>query len=159
MTDGETAEFLHVVNQAEMRAGRLAQESGSSQQVKDFGKMLVGDHQTADLLVVDACRDSYLSLSRKELTADELRSLDALSKRLDRLAKLAGAKFDKAFAREMERDHQQVIDQLKGADLSLVNMRTLVAQLMPTLEHHRDEAARLLQPRLPVGRAPPRRRR
>src|SRR5262249_1716407 len=54
--------ILHNKNLEEIQMGRLAQERGASQEVKEFGKTLVRDHTDADSKVVTTSREVGVTL-------------------------------------------------------------------------------------------------
>jgi putative membrane protein len=83
---------------AEVKLGQVAQEKGSNDSVKSFGKRMVDDHPKAgDKLKEVASRESITlptDLSAKDQAT------------YDRLSKLNGAAFDRAYARDMVKDHE-----------------------------------------------------
>jgi len=78
---------------AEVKLGQLAQDKGSNQAVKDFGKQMVTDHSAAN--------DELKSIaSGKGITLpDTLNSKDQAL--YDRLSKMSGDQFDKAYINAM----------------------------------------------------------
>jgi putative membrane protein len=115
---------------AEVELGKLAAEKGSSDTVKQFGKRMADDHAKAADEVKQLAQQKNITLP-----AD----LDKRHKLLrDRLSKLSGADFDKAYANEMVKDHKKDVaefkreaDRAKDADLKAWAGKTL-----PTLEDH-----------------------
>ncbi|MDQ6708895.1 MAG: DUF4142 domain-containing protein [Acidobacteriota bacterium] len=123
---------------AEVKLGQLAQDKGSSDSVKQFGKKMVEDHSKAN--------DQLKSVAAKEnitLPAD----VDAKDQAIyDRLSKLSGADFDRAYARDMVRDHKQDIAEFqkeanKGKDDAIKNF---ASQTLPTLQEHLKMAQGLI---------------
>jgi putative membrane protein len=83
---------------AEVELGQLAADKGSAAKVKEFGQRMVTEHGKAG--------DELKSLaSSKNITlpADLAAKHKALK---DRLSKLSGAAFDRAYMAEMVKDHQ-----------------------------------------------------
>jgi putative membrane protein len=54
---------LHKSNLTEIEAGKLAQDNGHSKATKDYGKMLVSDHTSADSQVKALAKEEKIDLS------------------------------------------------------------------------------------------------
>jgi putative membrane protein len=83
----------------EVQLGQLAADKGVSQEVKDFGSKMVTDHGKAN--------DELKSIaSGKNLTLpDKLDSKHQAA--VDKLSKLSGPAFDKAYVSAMVKDHKE----------------------------------------------------
>lgn len=115
---------------AEVQLGNLAKDHAKSQAVKDFGQKMVDDHTKAN--------DELKSLaSQKNVTLPT--DLDAKDKATyDRLSKLNGAAFDKAYMRDMVSDHRKDVAEFKkeassGHDPDVKNWANTTVK---TLEGH-----------------------
>lgn len=102
----------------EVALGQLAAQKGASAEVKEFGQMMVTDHsQAGDKLKVIATA-KHIPLPEK---------LDAKHQEMvDKMAKLEGAAFDKAYVPDMVADHQKDLKEFKmeagqGKDTELKN--------------------------------------
>jgi putative membrane protein len=125
--------FVHeaaIGGMAEVELGKLAEQNASSDQVKSFGKRMVDDHGKAN--------DELKTLAKnKNITLPS--DLDAKHKTLvDRLSKLHGAEFDKAYMHEMLQDHRKDVNEFRhestaGADS---DVKSFAAKTLPTLEEH-----------------------
>jgi putative membrane protein len=115
---------------AEVELGRLAADKATSPDVKQFGKKMVDDHGKAN--------DQLKSLARTkniELPSD----LTAKDKALrDRLSKLSGAAFDRAYMRAMVTDHTADVTEFRTESKSGVDpdVKSWAATTLPTLEGH-----------------------
>lgn len=115
---------------AEVELGKLAQSQGSSEAVKQFGKRMVDDHSKAN-------EELSQIASRKGITLPT--SLDAKHQATrDRLAKLSGAAFDRAYMDDMVKDHREDVAEFKkeasnGQDS---DVKAFAAKTLPTLEDH-----------------------
>jgi putative membrane protein len=86
-------------NYAEIEMGKLAQQNGKTDNVKQFGQMLSDDHTAANQKAIDAAKSMGVSPPdgpNARQKAD-----------YDRLAKLTGERFDRDFARHMVTDHEK----------------------------------------------------
>lgn len=82
----------------EVQLGQLASDKASSQDVKDFGAKMVTDHGKANDELKSIAESKGLTLPDK---------LDAAHQaKVDKLSKLSGAEFDKAYVSEMVKDHK-----------------------------------------------------
>jgi|SRR5689334_4736692 len=120
---------------AEVDVGKLAQEKGQSEAVKQYGAMLVKDHgehkakaeQVAKELGVDPPTGS--SLGAKTTYA--------------KLKLLSGDSFDKSFAKSMVKDHQDDIKEYKKESSKNDAAGKLAKETLPTLQHHLQAAQQL----------------
>lgn len=123
---------------AEVKLGQLAQDKGSSDAVKQFGKKMVDDHSKAN--------DQLKSVAAKEnmtLPTD----IDAKDQAVyDRLSKLSGAAFDRAYARDMVRDHKKDVSgyQKEANNGKNDNIKNFASQTLPTLQEHLKMAEGLM---------------
>ena len=122
---------------AEVQLGKLAMERGSSQDVKNFGQRMVTDHTKAN--------DDL-----KQITGTENMTwpadLDAKDRAtMERLEKLSGAEFDRAYIGDMVADHRSDVQEFKresehGTDPQL---KTFASRTLPVLEDHLQSAESL----------------
>ena len=115
---------------AEVELGKLAQEKGSSADVKTFGQRMVDDHSKAN--------DELKSIAQsKNITLPT--NLNAKDKALrGRLEKLSGPAFDRAYMQAMVKDHRADVNEFRheskaGAD---ADVKAFAAKTLPTLEDH-----------------------
>lgn len=123
----------------EVELGKLAQEKASSDAVKEFGKRLEQDHtKSIDRLKQAAAQDGLAVPA----------SLDSKHrKRVDKLSKLSGEAFDKAFVKDAVKDHQKDIREFKNEEENgtHVNIKNFAAETAPTLQAHLAMAKSLKQ--------------
>jgi putative membrane protein len=123
---------------AEVKLGQLAEEKGSSQEVKDFGKRMVADHTKID------------DQLQKDAAKEKVTLPNTMSKRdqetYDRLSKLSGKAFDRAYARDMVRDHRADIAAFKNESKDGQQQWTkqFASQTLPTLQDHLRLAEKVL---------------
>jgi putative membrane protein len=129
---------------AQVKLGQLAEDKGSSDSVKNFGKRMVEDHSKANDQLKDIASRENWKLST-ELNKKNQRAYD-------RLSQLSGDAFDRAYARDMVRDHQNDVAAFKqeasGGQNSAV--KNFASQTLPTLEDHLKMAREMEQT---VGKA------
>ena len=96
----DIAEF----NRAEIEIGKLAQQKGMSQEVKNFGKMLVDDHTKllAEVTALAKTKNVTLPTTITEMGQEEYNELNEKS----------GVEFDKKFADMMVDGHEKAIDKM-----------------------------------------------
>jgi putative membrane protein len=124
---------------AEVKLGQLAEQKGSSQTVKDFGKRMETDHSAAgDKLKNVASKDGMT-------IPDSLSQADRAE--YDRLSRMSGPEFDKAYARAMVQDHQKDIAAFKQEANSGQNpdLKNFASETLPTLQEHLRMAQQMQQ--------------
>jgi len=115
---------------AEVELGKLASEKAESAQVRQFGERMVKDHSKAN--------DELKSIAQqKNITLPT--AIDAKDQAtFDRLSKLSGAQFDRAYMQDMLQDHRQDVNDFRkesqgGKDSEV---KAWAAKTLPTLEEH-----------------------
>jgi putative membrane protein len=89
----------------EVELGKLAQQNGHAQQVKDFGARMVQDHSKANDELKSIAQQKGVQLPDQ---------LDAEHQAMrDRLAKLQGDAFDRAYMRMMTTDHDKDVKEFR----------------------------------------------
>jgi putative membrane protein len=115
---------------AEVELGKLAVDKGASSDVKAFGQRMVDDHSKAN----DQLRQVVASKS-VTLPSD----LDRKARSTyDRLAKLSGAEFDRAYVKLMVRDHVEDVADFNRAAQNAgdPDIRRFASSTLPTLRDH-----------------------
>jgi putative membrane protein len=119
---------------AEVKLGQLAQEKASSEAVKSFGKRMVEDHSKAGEQLKETAKGEKIQLPFEMTAADKAA--------YDRLDKLSGAEFDRAYMQMMVKDHEEDVAEFKREATSGKNkaLKDFAEQTLPTLEDHLKEA-------------------
>jgi putative membrane protein len=115
---------------AEVKLGELAKQKASNTGVKDFGRHMVDDHQAADAKLKQVAGKLGVTLPS---------AIDAKDQATyDRLAKLNGAEFDRAYMQDMVADHRKdVADfQTESSAAQDPKLRDFVQKTTPTLQKH-----------------------
>ena len=121
---------------AEVKMGELAQQRGTSEGVREFGKMLVEDHSSAMKKTAELAKDLNV-IPPAQPSAEQMQKHDAL-------ARLSGAEFDRQFVAEMVKGHQEEIAKYeKQAASGDSKVAKLAEDLLPVLEEHLMAAQRL----------------
>jgi putative membrane protein len=119
---------------AEVELGKLAADKASSDQVKQFGQRMVTDHGKAN--------DELKSLAQqKNITLPtEINAKDKATH--DRLSKLSGAAFDRAYMQHMLADHRTDVNEFKKESTSGKDpdVKAWAGKTLPTLEEHLKQA-------------------
>ncbi len=114
----------------EVKMGQVAASQGASDAVKSFGQRMVDDHGKANTELMDIAQKKGLAVPA------ELEK--KFQKKIDSLSKKSGADFDKAYMKEMVKDHKDDIkafdkEAKKGKDPDL---KTFATNTLPTLQEH-----------------------
>lgn len=119
---------------AEVELGKLAQQKGTTDEVKNFGQRMVTDHSKANDELKTIAQNKKITLPSDLGTHDKATR--------DRLAKLSGAAFDRAYMRTMLADHRKDVNEFKhessmGKD---ADIKAFASKTLPTLEDHLKQA-------------------
>jgi putative membrane protein len=146
MTDDQVLHALHHIDQEEIKGGNLAEQKGSTQQVKDYGRTLVQDHQKADKQVMQVAQKMHVDLTDTKNMPQTMREKSQVHQnKMEQLQGLSGKQFDQGFAQLMSNGHQEAIDMVKNAQANAKgDMKSLLDTLLPDLQKHKDVADQIL---------------
>ncbi|HKP45387.1 MAG TPA: DUF4142 domain-containing protein [Pyrinomonadaceae bacterium] len=116
--------------QMEVELGRLAMRHGRNRAVRSFGRRMVTDHTRAGNQLKALAR-------RKGVTLPSAMDAEGQAE-MDRLSKLRGAEFDRAYMELMVSDHEKDVGEFEteassGAD---ADFKAFAAKTLPTLRTH-----------------------
>lgn len=119
---------------AEVELGKLATEKASNDDVKKFGQRMVDDHTKANDQLKQVASSEGIQIPQS------LSAKDKLTK--ERLAKLSGDQFDKAYMADMVRDHTEDVAEFQHEIHSSKDpaVKDFASQTLPTLEDHLKQA-------------------
>lgn len=122
---------------AEVEMGKLAVQKGTIPEIKQFGQKLIDDHTKANDQLKQVAGQDKITVP----TAPDKKEQD----RIDKLSKLSGAKFDKAFVKEEVKDHKTDITafQQEAQGGSDANVKTFASNTLPVLHQHLQIAENL----------------
>lgn len=136
----DDSEFLVEAAEAdleEIEIGKLAQQKGTDEEVKSFGKMLVDDHTKSfnDLKAFSDKKQISLPLVATDDNKDAYNDLN----------KKTGLDFDKKFAEMMVDGHENAIKDAEkvSKDAKDEEIRVWAANKIPTLTAHLEHAKKL----------------
>ena len=117
----------------EVEAGKAAQEKGASQDVKDFGAMMVKDHSANNEEL------ATLAKSKDIMVPDKLDSTH--QGMIDKMSKLSGAAFDKAYINDMVAGHKKMLKLMKGEESSKdADLKNFATKTSETVQMHLTKA-------------------
>jgi putative membrane protein len=131
---------------AEVELGKLAVQKASSDDVKQFGQRMIDDHSKANNNLKQVASALGVRLPQHLSAQDEATK--------ERLSKLSGDQFDKAYVRDMVKDHKADVaafrtESTTGRDASIKSFAT---QMLPTLRDHLKNAENI-EPKVLQARA------
>ncbi len=135
LDDATIVAIFDAANTADMETGALAVERGASKEVRDFGAMLVRDHEQV--------RAQGRALARKLGVTPTPPKDDAGARdhaaALARLGALEGAAFDRAFLAHEVAFHRAVLDAARTTLLPAIEnaeLKAFVTKVAPAFEGH-----------------------
>ena len=125
----------------EVQLGQMAQQKGSTQEIKDFGKMMVTDHTKANSELETLISGKKIKVPGKLSSKHQ--------KMVNKFTKLSGPDFDKKYAQAMVKDHtedvakfQKMSEKAKDPELKGWVDKTLPV-LQMHLQHAKDMALKM----------------
>lgn len=117
----------------EIEAGNLARQNAQSERVKNYGAMMVRDHQAANQELMTAT-GSAMSMPQA-LPADK-------KQMVDQLRNLRGASFDARYMSMMVEDHRKTVSDFQKEANSGENnaVKSFAQRTLPVLQMHLDSA-------------------
>ena len=128
--DAKFVKDAAVGGMTEVELGKLAQQKASSDGVKQFGQKMIDDHTKAG-------EELKQVAAKQKINVPE--SIDSKHQaRIDKLSKLSGADFDKAYIKDQLKDHQEDVraferESQNGSD---PEVKGFAAKTLPTLQEH-----------------------
>ena len=122
---------------AEVELGQLATQKASSEDVKKFGQRMVDDHSKANEQLKQVAAEKNIKVPEKLSAKDQATKA--------RLEKLSGEQFDKAYMRDMVKDHQKDVAEFERESKMAKDpaIKSFAEQTLPTLKDHLKEAERI----------------
>jgi len=119
---------------AEVKLGQLAEEKAQAPEVKNFAKRMVEDHSKA--------LEEIKQLGSKDgiNMPTDISHKDAET--YNRLSKMSGPDFDRAYSQEMVKDHQKDIAEFRKGETSAQKpeVKAFAQKTLPTLQSHLELA-------------------
>lgn len=138
MSDADFAKHAAESDLAQVKMGQLAEDKGTNKEVKDLGQRMVDDHTKANDTLKMAAAKNDVTLPTKLDDKDQ--------DTYDHLSKLSGAEFDRAYSRDLVKDHRLDIAMFRhesnyGKDPAI---KQFASQMLPTLESHLRQSEQTL---------------
>lgn len=128
---------------AEVQMGELAQQKGGNDRVKEFGQTLAKDHGDHSQKLQQLGQQMGMTLPSEPSARQKADH--------DRLSRLSGAQFDRAFAKHMIEDHRKDISKYQAEAKKSGPIGDMAKQTVPTLQHHLQMAEDLSKPAPTTG--------
>ncbi|HEY4562005.1 MAG TPA: DUF4142 domain-containing protein [Thermoanaerobaculia bacterium] len=129
-SDSKFVKEAAVGGMEEVQLGQLAAQKASDPDVKNFGQRMVDDHSKANDQLKQVA-------SQKGITVPS--TLPASKQKdVDKLSKLSGAAFDKAYVKMMVDDHKKDVAEFKKTLTSAkdADVKSFASTTLPTLQDH-----------------------
>jgi putative membrane protein len=122
------------VGMAEVELGKMATEKASNDQVKKYGQRMADEHAKAG--------DELKAIAQKNNITWPM-EMDAKHKAVrDRLSKLSGEGFDRAYMQEMVAGHRAAVNEFKmeAKNGKIAEVQAWASKTQPTIEDHLKQA-------------------
>lgn len=121
----------------EVELGHLAVQNGSNPDVKQFGQRMVTDHgkELSELKSLAQAKGIDLPMELDKKHKEDV----------EKLSKLSGADFDKAYSKDMLKDHRKDVKEFKkeAEQATDPDVKAFAAKEVPMLEEHLSMAEKL----------------
>jgi putative membrane protein len=116
----------------EVELGKMAEQKATDRMLKNLGAMMVKDHSKADDKLQALAKAKNINLPNEPNTGDQ--------QTIDKLMKLSGRDFDKAYISDMIDDHKNDIKEFKYASKNCndPDIKHFAAKTLPVLQNHLD---------------------
>jgi putative membrane protein len=160
LTDENIISQVRLLNMSDSALGRLAQQKGSKEDVRDFGERMQKEHHSAQEQVNEVAQELNMSTTTDmQSTPDGMRSttpgmqssgMQAMQREaqqmtdsLQRMPK--GAEWDRAYINHEVSVHERALELLTRAENSTQRqeMRDLIGKLTPVVQDHLEKAREL----------------
>ena len=152
LDDPTIVAIFDAANTWDMETGALAMKKGTSQEVRDFGKMLERDHK----MVRQQGRDLAKKLGVTPTPPKDFAMAKDHAAALAKLRSASGKAFDRAFLEHEVAFHKAVIDAVTSTLLPALHnqeVKDLVTKVAPAFQAHMVAAQNLLDKQSKVAEA------
>ena len=119
---------------AEVELGQLAVHKASRDDVKQFGQRMVDDHSKANDKLKELAAAKGITLPQASNAKQNATK--------ERLSKLSGGQFDRAYIADMVQDHKEDVAAFKTESASGrdADVKNFASETLPTLQDHLKNA-------------------
>ncbi|MBV8758934.1 MAG: DUF4142 domain-containing protein [Deltaproteobacteria bacterium] len=152
MTDPQIAAVVVAANQVDIDAGNLAVKKTKNAEVKKLAQLMVTDHTAVNKAAGDLVKK--LNVTPEETDASKGLLAGGKDNR-DKLEKLSGGEFDKAYVDNEVAYHQAVLDTIDKVlipSAQNAELKNTLVSVRPTIEAHLEHA-QMVQSQLEGGGA------
>lgn len=147
-SDASIMAYLDQVNMADSAGGKLASTKGTSSAVRDFGKMMMGEHHALRVQGQDLAKKNSINPAPAQGDTTQQHA-QRTQETLNSMAK--GAAWDAAYIANEVQMHQEVLNNAQAAANQTQNadIKALIQKAAPVVQKHLDRAQQIqkqLQP-------------
>lgn len=123
-------------DRAEVELGRMALQKSNNPEIKQFAQRMIDDH-SQNQQQVDSLA-AKLSINKQGLSAEQ-------QQEADRLSRLSGDQFDRAYAKLMLEDHRKDVGEFQREQRTAKDseVKSYIDQTLPVLQQHLQMAEKL----------------
>ena len=143
LNDAQIAAIAVAANQVDINAGKAAESKSSNSEVKAFAHRMIADH--TDVIKQATALVTKLKVTPEENTLSKSLRSDG-EKNLDRLNKMDGKAFNKAYIYQEIAFHKQVLDVIDNTLLPSAKneeLKALLVKVRAAVSSHLDHAEKI----------------
>ena len=144
MTAPNALAMIGLSNGAEVQTGQIAEQKGTSDEVRDFAKMIVKDHQDMQKEADELATKANLVPAPPAQAEQKRAAGDQMVQQLNSTAK--GAEFDRAYVEGQVQAHQQTLTELQQLQTQVTDnadVKALIDKAIPKVQAHLDKATQV----------------
>lgn len=137
---------MHQLDQMEMKLGQLAEQKGTTGEVRRYGKLLFRDHRMADHLVTQAAQRRGVALAPPPPSSpQEQMQMQQQMQMTQDLQGSSGPEFDRKLVTAADKTQSMALDMLEKAGPMLpdAQLRGMLGRMTPILRQHVEIAKNL----------------
>lgn len=131
-SDGEIAKVIDEANDAEIKAGKLAEKRAQNNEVKNFAKMMVDTHKQNEKEGEKIQKSAKIKSKSSDMTKNFKKDSN---EQVNNLKKLKGDAFDKAYMSSEVMMHEKMLSNLENDYIPNAQNPELKAHLEKTKTH------------------------
>ena len=143
LNDAQIAAIVLAANDIDVENGKFAKKHTKDTQVKEFANRMVTDHKGANNQVKHLAKQLKIKPQETDTSKGLKKTADQTR---DRMKKLKGAEFDRAYIDNEVTFHQEVMDTIDKQLLpnaQAPELKTLIGNIRSTVESHLQQAKQI----------------
>lgn len=139
ISQAQSLNHLHHINQKEVAISKLATEKAETQEVKDLAQTIVDDHNKADQKLQEVAKSMNVELQDFQPSTYE-------QVVINKMKELEGKNFEQAYLQHLDQGHTIAMNEIDKiqSDLGNQQVTSYVESLKPELKKHEERTTKVM---------------